>query len=152
MEGISIDIYNLYENVNFEYCEDTKSLRVSWDRKNKELHELMKKERIPYTMNYKYNAFWVGELKKNVGWVEGVKMKISIKDIAISACNEFTIQVLDDNHVGYICESIDEDGYLCTLQYGTKLIGVNKYIESMKRCDCLYNEMIQEEHEPYILK
>jgi hypothetical protein len=152
MEDTSFDIYNLYDNVVYEYYQDTKILRVSWNRKDTNFHNFMKQERIPYVVGKKYNAYWVEELKRCLNWVEGNIIKLSIRDISRCNCNEFIIQVLDDRHTGYICELIDEDGYLCIRQYGSVVINVNNYKEYMKRCDCVYNEMVQQEMEPYILK
>jgi hypothetical protein len=68
MEETSIDIYELYNDIVYEYYQETQTLRLTWDRKNIPLHNLMKKERIPYQAELKYNALWVGELKRCIKW------------------------------------------------------------------------------------
>lgn len=152
MEALTIDIYNLYDNVTYEYYEDTKSLRVSWNRKNICVHNFMKHERIPYIVGKKYNAYWIDVIKRCGNWVKGCVLKLLIKDISKCNCNEFIVQVLDDGYSGYIWELIDEEGYLCIRQYGTVVRNINNYKEYMKQCDCVYNEMVHQEEKPYILK
>ena len=151
MEETALDIYNIHESVVYEYYQDTQTLRVSWDINNKQLHTIMKKERVPYIAELKYNAMWVGELKRCVGWEEGQELKILIKDVSRYADNEFIIQVIsDDVIVSFLYEMIDKNGYFCVRNYGVKR-NIYNY-EYMKQVNCVYNEIVDQEHEPYILK
>jgi len=152
MEETSIDIYELYNDIVYEYYPETQTLRLTWDRKNIPLHNLMKKERIPYQAELKYNALWVGELKRCINWEEGNELKILIKDISKCANNEFIIQVLDNVcHSAFLYEMIDKEGYLRVRNYGVKR-DIHNYEEYMKRVNCVYNEIVDQEKEPYILK
>lgn len=151
MEETAIDIYSIHEFVTYEYYEDKKTLRVSWDKTNIPLHNLMKKERIPYQSELKYNAVWVGELKRCVNWEEGQELKILIKDVSRYADNEFNIQVFSDECVvAFLYEMVDKEGYFCVRNYGAKR-SIHNY-ENMKRIDCVYNEIVDQEKEPYIFK
>ena len=47
-------------------------------------------------------------------------------------------------------EMIDKNGYLCVRNYGVKR-NIHNY-EYMKQVNCVYNEIVDQEHEPYILK
>jgi hypothetical protein len=152
MEATSIDIYELYNDIVYEYYPETKILRLTWDKTNTSLHTLMKKERLPYQSELKYNALWVGELKRCVNWEEGKELKIVIKDISKCHDNEFIIQVLDDVcHSAFIYEMIDKEGYLRVRNYGIKRC-IHNYEEYMKRVNCVYNEIVEQENQLYILK
>jgi hypothetical protein len=152
MEETSIDVYELYDDIVYEYYPEIQTLRMIWNKNNIPLHNLMKKERIPYQAELKYTALWVGKLKWFVNWKKGNELFISIKDISKCASNEFIIQVLNTvSHNTFIYEMIDKEGYLRVRNYGVKR-DIHNYEEYMKRVDCVYNEIVDEENEPYILK
>ena len=78
-------------------------------------------------------------------------MKILIKDVSRYADNEFIIQVFSDEcNVAFLYEMVDKEGYFCVRNYGVKR-SIHNY-EYMKRIDCVYNEIVDQEKEPYIFK
>jgi hypothetical protein len=132
-----MDILRLYDNVTYKYDTQNRVLVIKWNKGNKNINSLMNEEITPYNYpNSKYNCFWVGELKKCISWKIGVKIHINIQsafDGTIHIC------VCDYQENRFIYEEIGEDGYLYINPY--------QYIfeKTLEKCNCVYNDLLEEE-------
>ena len=145
MSNISvIDIYNLYNYIEYEYDKECKTLHISWNHTNRRINNLMIAERNPYE-KMKYNCLWVEKLKECISWEMGNIIKIQIRS---NYDGRFCVVVIDDEYRLPICiyEEINEDGYLYISPF------TDKFSPVLEKCNCLYNDLLDEENQPYILK
>ena len=142
-----IDIYNLYDYVRYEY--ENNILKIIWDYTNPVIHALMTLEKQPYFFageTTKYSCGWITELKKRISWINGVPIYIHImyhKD------GKFWVKVFDKKPDCIICEKIDENGYLLSVSHSFYDECLNR---SLYRCDCVYNDILDDENQHYIFK
>jgi hypothetical protein len=145
-----IDINNLYDNVTYNYDSETRILYVKWDNNDKVIKSFMNEERTPYNYSQfkdlntnKYNCFWVEELKKCISWEMGNKIHINIKS---SPDGYFHICVCEYQKNMYIYEAIGEDGYLYINPYHCI------FEQVLEKCNCVYNDLLDNGETPYVLK
>jgi hypothetical protein len=145
-----IDIFNLYDHITYKYDDEAQILYVNWDINNKVVDSFMNEERTPYNYPHykhfytnKYNCFWVEELKKCLSWEVGSRIHINIKS---SLDGNFHICVCDYQENRFIYEEIGEDGYLYINPY--------EYIfeKKLEKCNCVYNDLLDNGDIPYVLK
>ena len=144
-ENIEYDVYNVYENVLFEYDTEKNIMHVKWDITNGELSRMMIQEQSPYSENF-YNIGWVDNFKTFVDWKKGEPLYPYI--ITNSKIGQFSVKIhshpqCDD----FACIKIDEDGYVFTRPF---INGEFKY--KLVRTNCVYNDIMESMEEPYILK
>ena len=143
-----INLYNLYDYVTYMFDEDI--LNIYWDPINKSVDDLMMLERrmflLDYKSQYKCSCFWVDELKKCVSWEHGKKIYMKCVSFRNGLIQVF-IYGRDIQMFG--TEMIDENGYLF-IRNNECFDGGRNIL--LKRCDCVYNDIINEDQLPYILK
>lgn len=129
-----ITISNLYDYISYKYDDNTRILYVIWDNSNKVINSFMNEEITPYNYPYyKYNCFWVDELKRCISWKMGKKIHINIKP---SSNGNFHICVCDYQENRFVYEEIGKDGYL--------YINPHQYIfeKILEKCNCVYNDLL----------
>jgi len=144
-----VTIYNIYEHVNYEFINNI--LKIRWNPKNLAVNEIMILERsvflVTYTHQQTVSCCWVNELKRVTGWKNGDTIyfqSVVYKEGLI----EIVIRLMVGMGIGM--EMIDENGYLLTKHF--KCSGDGYYDEAKKKCECIYNDLVDEELTPYILK
>jgi len=150
-QSVEINFHNLYEQVTYRYSNNIheNALYMYWNNTNNDINNLMNHEMSIYKIydykNIKYNALWVSKLKECVGWK---------KDDVIS----FHIEILKQGIVKFVVVDpryvlntlqINEDGYLCLPYY--EIFDEFTNVVYIK-CDCDYNELLDEDNDPYVLK
>jgi hypothetical protein len=93
-----------------------------------------------------YSCKWVEEIKRIISWHTGTPIHIRIQQLHTDG--SFRIRIHDTPQNGYICEKIDEDGYLITASYTF----YESYCLDLVRVNCQYNDLLDEEHSHYTLK
>ena len=143
-----VSIYNIYDYVNYEFKNNI--LYIRWDPVNKHINDLLFKERIPYnyayTNKYLYSCDWVNELKRHISWENGQKVYIRVVS---PSDGEIRVIIYDNLPVSLVFEVINEDGYLFT---PANIRYTNVFDYSLERCNCVYNNILDEENQPYIFK
>jgi len=91
-----------------------------------------------------YNCMWVEEIKKNINYQPGTIIyfyKNIVDNDVISIYFKY-----EDNGV-FLHQKLDEEGYLmvCEIHNGA-------YTKNYIRCNCVYNELLEQELTPFILK
>jgi hypothetical protein len=114
---------------------------ITWDNTNEELNTLMKNENsLLINPVYYSNALWVNEIKRVLGWEVGKSFDIAMYYIPSK------LIVYKTNNIVNSFVKIDENGYLLVRE-------INKQLNlTFERCNCLYNDLLDEENSPYILK
>lgn len=141
-----INIHTIYENVTFEYIPNV--LKITWDPTILDVNDIMILERsiflVHYTQQQKASCCWVDELKRVVDWksgeviyFQGMAYREGLLEIIISP-------------VSNGMDMIDKDGYLFIRDF--KSNGDGYFINSQKKCDCIYNDLLDEDTGSYILK
>lgn len=140
-----IEIHNLYDNVAYLFQDNI--LYISWDKTNKTINSFMIDELNPYAhvgdTAPLYSCMWVDELKKRISWEMDTRIHIKIQ---YTKPGEFCVIVSNKEMPGFVYEEIREDGYLYTAPFGEEFLPV------LQRCDCIYNDLLKQESEHYILK
>lgn len=143
MTNISvINIYNLYDYVDYDYDKEHKTLHIFWNHTNKCINDLMIAERNPYEKKV-YNCLWVEKLKECISWEMGNKIKIQIRS---NYNGRFCVTIIDDEYRLCIYEEIGEDGYLYISSF------TDSFSPILEKCNCLYNNSLDEMNDLYILK
>ena len=141
-----ITIYNLYEHVMYNYDEENQVLGIYWDCNNEKLNILMNDEMSCYNYRHniekKYSSLWIDTLKRYVSYRDGDKIQFQVK----SKTGSFHIFIKKDMNSKYIFEEIGDDGYLYVSPYGDSIS------TGLIKCNCLYNDLLDEESGPYIFK
>ena len=143
-----INIETIYEHVTFEFEYTSNILRIMWDPTNLVVNEIMVLERSVFSIHYKENqkvsCCWVYELKRVLDWksgevvyLQGILYKDGLLEIAVSS-------------VSNGMDMIDENGYLLIRDF--KCNGDGYYSIGRKKCDCIYNDLLDESYLPYTLK
>ena len=139
-----INIYNLNEFVTYDRIPERKMMTVNWESSNTELTNLMCRENsVIGRSDYYTNSLWVNEMKNILMWEEGKSFNIIIYKRFDD--NKLIIQenVTFHPESRYAYLKIDENGYLMI-----KLPLLQKF----NRCNCLYNDLWDQERSPYTLK
>jgi len=134
-----ITVYNLEDFITYTIVPERRRLVITWDKTNRILHTLICNENsLIFNKNYYKSCLWVNEMKRILEWEQGKSFNISM--------------YLDMNFIPYkihIYETqytflkIDENGYLMMKPPNT---------ETYDLCNCLYNDLLNEENSPYIMK
>lgn len=154
-EHREVTIYNVYDFVNYAFNPVKGELNITWDISNADVENVMTIEKIPYDSNLKYSALWVEELKRCVGWEQGMEIQLSINySYKPNAHGILSITVFKECYNGHIYEFIDKDGYFRVRQYKRPAVisSEGKNSREMELCNCVYNDMVDDEKVPYIFK
>jgi hypothetical protein len=140
-----INCYNLCEYVRYNAIKREKKLEILWDGTNKQLNYLMMIEELYISsINHFTNSLWVNEIKTMMDWKDGES--ISVWRYTFIQPGKMIIFVINPSIFNSRYLKIDENGYL--------LLKTDDDLQNQTfiRCNCLYNDIIDEEKEPYILK
>lgn len=138
-----VTIYNLHEYLQYEIVPETQQVVITWDTEIGELNYLMRYEYIKLgSTEYLTSSMWVNEMKKIWDWEQGKSFTLVIYSYLFR--ERMVIQLTKCNTLAFSLR-IDEDGYLtlCFDSHENK-----EYI----RCHCLYNDLLDEEMNPYVMK
>ena len=126
-------------------CPSRYIMTIFWDTTNELIHKLMIDESNLFHLdnNHTHSCFWVNTIKDLSNWDVG---KIIYLNVRSWGDGEMKIEFsCDDIHI--YSSIIDECGYFF----------VKKYIQDVGygelcKFPCLYNELLDNETDPYILK
>jgi hypothetical protein len=140
-----INCYNLQDYVTYRVNKEYSKIEILWDGTNKQLNYLMSNEELCGSSNDHFtNSLWVDEIKKMMEWEEGET--ISVWRYTFLEPGKMVIFVIVPLIFNYQYLKIDEDGYLLLKEDG------DIQNQTFRKCNCLYNDLIDEESEPYIFK
>jgi hypothetical protein len=158
MDRQEINIDNMYDYVTYEYDVDNKVMNIFWDNNNIELNKLMIGDMECFTYKHedkkKYSCLWINEFKKYTDYQEGDKIPFQVK----FKYGFFHIFVNYDIDRKFIMEEIREDGFLYICPFGDVLSYIqgtsitNDLHPTLNKCNCLYNDYMDENNHHYILK
>jgi hypothetical protein len=144
-----ITFENVYQYVAFNSKITSNIIHLNWDSKNVDVNAIMSNEAHicrDYEYKSKYNAYWVNEIKNKFNWKYGDVIIFKIERLCIGhikiIVHKNTTPILN-------CMKINEDGYLC-VPYYERCHGYTNLIYI--KCDCIYNDKLDGENDPYILK
>ena len=147
-----INFQNVYENVTYKYKNNQyeNALYIYWDSSNPKLTSLMNHELSIYRQyeyeKVKFNAAWVEKIKECAEWTRGQVINFNIDRLG-NGMSKFVIYG-DFNRVLNPIQ-INGDGYLCLPYYER----FPEYTNSIYiKCNCLYNDLLDEEYSQYTLK
>lgn len=136
-----ISLSNLHEHIIYNIFLEKERCILNWDTRNNELNTLMKNENsLLLNQEYYSNALWINEIKRVLGWDVGKSFDIVIYYIPSQIVVYKTVNILNS------FVKIDENGYLLLRQPFKQLQ------LTYERCNCLYNDLLDEENLPYTLK
>jgi hypothetical protein len=135
-----INVYNVNEYVTYERIYERGILIITWDSSNADLTKLMCQENSFVGRKGCYtNSLWVNEMKNILLWEEGKSFNVVIyKNFSDS---KLVVKRAATSYSPFL--KIDENGYLMIKPL---------FIQSFERCDCLYNDLLDEENSTYTLK
>lgn len=152
------DIYNIYENVSYEFNEAKKSLYVRWDKDNVPLHELLCNEVNAMTdKNVFTNLNFVDELKEHIQWEEGqtIHFTLSFSRFGARIKSKKTIKITEDAYnEEYTFLELNGDGYLYLREFvGQCIFHKDADDFTSHKINCYYNELMKEREEfSFVLK
>lgn len=150
-ERLKINIDNAYDFVVYDYDYENQVMGIFWDNTHDELNKFMIEETNCFEYNRnegkKYSCMWVEQLKKYVNYELGDTLPFQTK----YQYGYFHIFVKKCVERRFIFEEIRDDGCLYISPYGD----VVEYLQIspfLSKCNCLYNDIMEESCEPYVLK
>jgi len=152
------DIYNIYENVSYEFKDSKKSLYVRWDKDNVPLHELICNEVNAMTDKTVFtNLNFVDKLKEYIQWEEGQTIHFTLSFACFGARikSEKTIKILEDAYQEeYTFLELNGDGYLYLREFvGQCIFHKDADDFTSHKINCYYNELMEEREEfHFVLK
>lgn len=145
------DIYNIYENVSYEFNEAKKSLYVCWDKDNVPLHELLCDEVIAMTDKTVFtNLTFVDELKEHIQWEEGQTIHFTLSFACFGSRSRIranaTIKITDDAYnEEYTFLELNGDGYLYLREFvGQCIFHKDADDFTSHKINCYYNKLMEE--------
>ena len=138
-----VNLYNVHEYVNYQVLM-LNTVIITWDTTNKKIHDLMRREELFRKNNRAKNCLWLNEVKRVWNWKQGEEMYLYIQ-INIQK-TRFVVYTVEPNTRRNVCIKIDENGYLRV----KKIISLDDTI--FEKINCVYNDLLDEEDEPYVLK
>lgn len=139
-----VNYYNIHEYISYKILEYTNMVFIYWDTSNEQIHNLMLNENLLFKKAHTINCLWVNQVKKVVKWKQG-----SVCYLFASLNNQKSlIVVLVEPADIYrnICVIINEDGYLMRKK------DISSDDNIFERVNCVYNDLLDEEYNPYVLK
>lgn len=140
-----INHYNIHEYINYQVTEHLNKVILSWDTKNKQIHDLMLNEELFFKREVTKNCLWLNEVKKVIKWETGkVFYLYACINLQQTRLNIYSVEPTIYCQNMYV--KIDEDGYFMV----KKNITLDDDI--FEKVNCVYNELLEEEYTPYVLK
>ena len=141
-----INVYNLHEYLSFKVFERIEKIEIRWDGRNKRLNYLMANEDLLLnSKGYISNSMWVNQLKEMMNWKEGET--ICMWKYIYSTPGKMSVSVIvDPDNFQYRYLKVDENGYLFVK------MDIDPENQGFRRCNSVYNDMIDEEKVSYVLK
>jgi hypothetical protein len=140
-----MDVYELNEeHVNVYYIKRHEnlvrnSMFISWDISNNLIHNLMVYESnlLECYNNHIHSCFWVNIIKELMNWITGIIIYINVRSWGDGIMKiEFSSEIFKN-----YSSTIDENGYFLVKKYG-----------EFYKFHCIYNEILDDNNIPYILK
>ena len=144
------NIYNIYENVSFEFNEAEKSLYIRWDKNNVPLHELLSDEVNAMTDKSLFtNLSFVDKIKECISWEEGQTIHFTL------SCARFGGRIRRGEKIIKIAENayqdeytfleLNGDGYLYLREFtGSCIFHKDADDFTSHKLNCYYNEVTEE--------
>jgi hypothetical protein len=141
-----INVYNLHKYLSFNVFNQIQKIEIRWDGTNKRLNYLMANEGLLLnSKGYISNSMWVNQLKEMINWKEGET--ICMWKYIYSNPGKMTVSVIvDPDNFQYRYLKVDENGYLFVK------MNTDPENQCFRRCNSVYNNMIDEEKVSYVLK
>lgn len=141
-----INVYNLHEYLSFKVFEQIQKIEIRWDGRNKRLNYLMANEDLLLnSKGYISNSMWVNQLKEMMNWKEGET--ICMWKYIYSTPGKMTVSVIvDPDNFQYRYLKVDENGYLFVK------MDIDPENQGFRICNCVYNNMMDEEKASYVFK
>ena len=133
-----ITVYNLHEYITYTILPERQRLVITWDKSNRILNTLICNENsLMFNKGYYKSCLWVNEMKRILEWEQGKSFNISMYLDGNSI--PYKIHIYETN---FTFLKIDENGYLMVKPPSR---------ETYELCNCLYNDLMNEEYSPYIM-
>ena len=140
-----INCYNLHEYLSYRVIKEYNKLEIHWDGTNPRLNYLMNIEELGgSSQDHFTNSLWVNEMKKMMKWEEG--KSIGMWRYIFIQPGKMVIFVIEASIFNYRYLKIDESGYLFLKQDD------DIQNQTFIKCNCLYNDILDDEKDIYILK
>ena len=141
-----ITVYNLHEHLIFKMFNNIEKMEITWNGRNKGLNYLMSNEDLLLnSKDYISNSMWVNKMKEMLEWKEGET--ICMWKYIYSNPGKMTVStIIDPDNFQYRYLKVDENGYLFVK------MDIDPENQGFRRCNCLYNDMIDEEKVLYVFK
>ena len=153
------NVYNIYENVSFEFNEGEKSLYIQWDKNNVPLHELLSVEVNAMTDKSLFtNLSFVDEIKDCISWEEGQTIHFTLSYARLGGKirrGEKTIKITENAYQDeYTFLELNGDGYLYLREFvGQCIFHKDADDFTSHKINCYYNELMKEREEfSFVLK
>lgn len=145
--GMYIDISNLHEYMEYEIIPEQQKIIVYWNYENNYINSLMTNEfnELFLTNDYYFNGMWANEMKKMFNWKMGKTIGISTHHYVF--VGKIVISQFQNVSDDMFNLKIDENGFLCVKPFRD-----NVRMHTFVRCNCMYNDLLDEENTPYIFK
>lgn len=146
-----MDVYELNEeHVNVYYIKRNENLVrnimfISWDISNILIHKLMVYESnlLECYDNHIHSCFWVNIIKELTNWISGIIIYINVRSWGDGLMKiEFSSEIFKN-----YSSTIDDNGYFLVKEY-IQDIGYGE----LYKFHCIYNEILDDNNNPYILK
>lgn len=132
-----INLYNIYDYVSYDLQDNV--LQITWDETNPVVNVLLIPEKSPYNPRVKYSCMWVQTMKEYLFWEEGIKIPLDIK----STCDgEFRVVIGDETTDDFNFAEIGGDGCLYIRQFDNN--------SNLKKVNCIYNDLVDNDEDPYV--
>jgi len=140
-----VNCYNIHKFISYNISEYLNTLIISWDTTNDQIHNLMLNENLLFRKEHTINCLWINQVKKVVKWEQGrVCYLFATLNSQKTSLVVFSLEPSDIHR--NICVMINEDGYLM------KKKNISPDDNIFERVNCVYNDLLDDEYNPYVLK
>jgi len=143
-EAKEVTVLNLHEYLRYDLTNVTGRVTIMWDGSNRTVNSLIMKDTFIKNDDYYANALWVNVVKQLLNWEKGTILNISVQEF--HDLHKIIIHQPMYLSMKPVNFRIDEDGYL----FMNRVNAPNN--EMYTKCSCLYNDLLDEENYPYLLK
>jgi hypothetical protein len=145
-DNCDIDYSNFHNYIDYEIIPEQRKLVISWDITNKQMDIFMNQEiDMLYEVNHYLNGMWIDKIKNAFQWERGINLGFFMSYYT----NSGRIIVFQHKYSGFDTHNkkIDEDGFFCVKPFVD-----NRRLDKFIRCNCMYNDILEEKLLPYIIK
>jgi hypothetical protein len=147
MDDVSLVEYsNFHKYINYELIHENRQLVIFWDVSNKQLDVFMNQEiDMLYEVDHYLNGMWIEKIKEIFDWEKGLNVGFFMSYYT----NSGRIIAFQHKYSGFNTHNkkIDENGYFCVKPFVD-----NKRLDEFVRCNCMYNDILDQELLPYVMK